>query len=108
MKWNSTNNYNIDTTNDTFIFSLTLGEKYVQTSFQHSIYCNQSYGPTFGGGHDINIADGGGGYCNFPYSYNLNGKYTSQQQTWTQFSGATNSYNVRYTEYEVFEVDFTD
>ena len=36
------------------------------------MYCNPNYGPTFGGGHDIVIFDGGDAaqsYTSFPSSY---------------------------------------
>ena len=39
------------------------------TSTVHAMFCGPSYGPTFGGGHDIYICDGGQPYTNFPNSY---------------------------------------
>ena len=44
-----------------------------QTNTTHSIYCLSSYGPTFGGGHDIHIANNAnttaGSYSNLCVSY---------------------------------------
>jgi hypothetical protein len=44
-----------------------------QTNTTHSIYCLSSYGPTFGGGHDIHIANNAnttaGSYSNLGRSY---------------------------------------
>lgn len=55
--WNVTNNYKNST--NTWIFSMDAKEKYVQKSGQahYAVYCNTNYGPTFGGGHDIYIAN---------------------------------------------------
>jgi hypothetical protein len=40
---------------------------------QNSIYCHPSYGPTFGGGHDIYVYDqsnsNSNSYTNFPNGY---------------------------------------
>jgi hypothetical protein len=64
-----------------------------------------SYGPTFGGGHDIYIADkcnaNSSSYSNFPTNFNYNGQYTNGQASYTAFSGG---YNYRVVEYEVFRV----
>ena len=42
-------------------------------NYQHGIYGNSGYGPTFGGGHDICIADGAGSntnsYSELGYTY---------------------------------------
>lgn len=68
-----------------FIFSLTAQEKYPQ-GFTNtwSTYGHSSYGPTFGGGHDIFI-DGNMalGYCSFPHSYSYNGQIVAPTSTAT-------------------------
>ncbi|CAD8105632.1 unnamed protein product [Paramecium sonneborni] len=59
-----------------FLFSQTHDQIYPlkEANKQHSIYCNQSsYGPTFGGGHDLYIsADFNGGYSSLGHSYQCN------------------------------------
>ena len=63
-----------------FIFSLRNKEgldpfKSVITITQFGIYKISDYGPTFGGGHDIHIADNAnsntGSYTNFGHSYSV-------------------------------------
>ena len=45
------------------------------TKSSHAIYRNSSYGPTFGGGHDIYIANNANrdapSYTNFGFSYSV-------------------------------------
>ena len=78
VAWNSTGNYKTDPT--AFIFSLVnirstplLIPVKVESVF--SIYCNGSYGPTFGGGHDIYIANNSNtettSYSSLGHSYDL-------------------------------------
>ena len=43
------------------------------TNNQNGIYCNSSYGPIFGGGHDLLIASGANANSNS--SSNLGGSY---------------------------------
>jgi len=51
---------NYTTTNNSFIFSLKHHTKHkVKTGNANSMYCNSSYGPTFGGGHDLYISNDG-------------------------------------------------
>ena len=74
------------------------------------IYCDGSYGPTFGGGFDLYIRDAcqnnRDSYANFPYSYNKEGenKYTNNQDSYKLFSGSTSDRYFRVVEYEVFRV----
>ena len=67
---------------------------------QRAIYCDSSYGPTFGGGHDLHVSNDAStssfSESNLGYSYQLP---TGQQSTF--FTGATN-FNV--TDYEVFGI----
>ena len=69
-------------TSKSFIFSLVDKEGLApfksmvkQASSSNAIYRGSSYGPTFGGGHDIHIADNAnqntGSYTNFGFSYSL-------------------------------------
>jgi len=59
ISWNSNGSYLIDSS--AWIFSLVNQQKvpyqYIISNGSNSIYCNSSYGPTFGGGHDIYISD---------------------------------------------------
>ena len=88
LSWDGTSGYRKD--NDAFIFSLDTSQKFVQwRCFDNAIYDNSSYGPTFGNGHDIYIADGcksnTNSYCNSNYSYGFYNSYnlinTGSQQT---------------------------
>ncbi len=79
----------------------------IQGHEQKAIADRIDYGPVYGGGHDLCIADKcnqNNSGANFPTSYNCGSKYQQNQQTYTLFSGATNGYNFRVIEYEVFEV----
>lgn len=68
-----------------FVFSLLDKErlapfKSMVTNTSFAIYCGSSYGPTFGGGHDIYIADNANqnanSYTNFGTSYSLPNEVT--------------------------------
>ena len=65
---------------------------------QHGIVCNSSYGPTFGGGHDLHISNNanisGASYSDLGHTYQLP---AGQQSAF--FTGARNFY---VTDYEVF------
>ena len=63
--WSSQNNYIYD--NKAFLYSLTHNQKYGLNHPQYAAYDRYNYGPTFGGGHDLYIAD------NMNYSYNYFG-----------------------------------
>ncbi len=72
--WNHIGYYKADP--NSFIFSLiNMLNKPIKMkcSQNHGIYCNSSYGPTFGGGHDLHIADKSNtntsSYSNLGYSY---------------------------------------
>ena len=76
----------------TFIFSLTNGDKFIDANTGHSIYNNISYGPTFGGGHDIyihNQSNVNNCYSQDCSSYK-NANYTHNNgPSWTKFQGST-------------------
>ena len=65
----------------------------------YAIYCYRSFGPSFGGGHDIHIANNANknqqSYSNFGYSYQSPGVKNNQ----TFLAG---SYTFTPTEIEVF------
>ena len=57
-KWGSSSSaYVGDST--AFLFSFDTNKKYPVNTPDYAIYCHHQYGPTFGGGHDIHIANYG-------------------------------------------------
>jgi hypothetical protein len=85
------------------LFSLTNGEKLTLTSPDMAIYNHPSYGPAFGSGYDLYIANqsnnNGSCYANIGSSYkNPNYNYNNQQ-SWTRFQGSTSNSNFRTVEY---------
>lgn len=96
--WTSRNGY--INTRKSWLFSLTNKAKYEMNSpdtyAQYGGYDYSSYGPTFGGGHDIYLATDFGtssNYCN-RHSYNF-----------TDNTSLTGGYNFTVTEVEVFSLD---
>jgi len=68
--WDISGDYKNST--KSFIFSLTKMTKHEikNENKQYGIYCYTSYGPTWGGGHDINITGNGqSSYSNFGHTY---------------------------------------
>ena len=91
------------------MFSLDLKEKYIPIDGTNLTYRHRSFGPTFGDGHDLYLADNcninTSSYANFPYCYNrAENKITRNQESYNIFSGAPSGYNFRVLEYEVFQV----
>lgn len=80
-----------DNSKESFLFSLTLKEKYPIVQSEYAIYCNSNSGPNFGKGADLCISDGANknkkSYSYFPWSY-CNGKYEREQATYKLFCGA--------------------
>eukprot|EP01098_Paradermamoeba_levis_P015481 TRINITY_DN790_c0_g1_i3.p1 TRINITY_DN790_c0_g1~~TRINITY_DN790_c0_g1_i3.p1 ORF type:complete len:343 (+),score=100.80 TRINITY_DN790_c0_g1_i3:37-1029(+) len=72
---------------------------------QQSIFSRPSYGPTFGGGHDLHIAANANtstiSYTNFGHSYSHPTLQNGTQEIQTFFCG---SYNFTPTEVEVFSI----
>ncbi len=108
--WNSVNAYVSNEEKNCFLLSLDMKQKMVPNNGNNLIYCNPTYGPTFGSGHDLVITNqcqnANSCYANFPNCYNYEGenKYVVHQDTYKAFSGATKGYNFRVIEYEVFRV----
>jgi len=104
QKWTVTNNYK--QSDKTWLFSIDEKEKFpVKKGNTQSVYCNQGYGPTFGGGHDLyiclNAANfGQQSYSNLGHSYEIKGKNQNQKQQ--ILAGA---YQFGVEEVEVFYVD---
>jgi len=109
ISWCSAQKYVYDTR--TFLFSLTnpsnkpcvMPNTGPHISSQYSIYDYSSYGPTFGGGHDLYICSGGNGstsnYCNLGHSFTCQGYTYGSTQIQQFFCGA---YNFQVKEVEVF------
>lgn len=104
--WVHTGNYQADP--DAFIFSMSNKTKHlVYQNHGNAIYTNNGYGATFGGGHDIHVADN----CNANYtSYTNFGdtykppdgiNYNTDQAKW-YFSGSNR--NFRVLEIETYSV----
>jgi len=76
-----------------------LPTKYNVSMQEYGIYDRDDYGPTFGGGHDLNIANNSNvnttSYTNFPHSYT---------DTTGKGKGTLTSYNFQCEEIEVFHV----
>jgi predicted nucleic acid-binding Zn-ribbon protein len=94
--WASTNNY--VNTSRSFLFSITAKAKYEQNSGYNTYgaYDYSSYGPSFGGGHDIYLANDwttNSNYCN-RHSFNFPDNTT-----------LTGGYNFTVEEVEVFSLD---
>ena len=98
ISWNaSLNNYFSEGVN--FLFSIDL-VKYFKPfqNLENSTYHNSSYGPTFGGNHDLKISDN---CMNNNSSYNANG-YTYQKNSNYELNGGTQYFKV--LDYEVFQI----
>ena len=98
ISWTSSGNYKED--NDSFIFSLDTYQKFVQYKKNgYSIYDNGSYGPTFGGGHDLCVASGcksnTNSYCNSNHSYGFYNSYNL-------INPGTQSSSFQVSDYEVY------
>ena len=95
--WESSRNYKKD--NNAFVFSMDTRIKYMSTN-DYSIYCYSGYGPTFGGGHDLYLANGflstANNYCNCPYTYKTVKK--------SELTGG--EYNFKVKECEVYQISY--
>jgi hypothetical protein len=74
ISWDSTTAYKNDT--QSFLFSVEKQTKYpIVNNYGNAIYCHSSYGPTFGGGHTIHVADNSNSntssYVQKDYNYNM-------------------------------------
>jgi len=99
--WNHIGTYKADP--NSFIFSLInkLNKPIkMKCSQNDGIYCNSSYGPTFGGGHDLHIADKSN--TNTSSYSNLGCSYTHPYGSNEAKSFLAGSYNFQVTEIEVY------
>lgn len=78
LPWRSNGDWYDDDTESSFIFSLSLGERFPLKGKSKAIWCNHAYGPSFGY-PDLEIANKAfynqNSCVNFPQFYN-NGNYT--------------------------------
>ena len=104
VAWDSTETYK--NTKNAFLFSVDRKKKYdIKPGSENSAtYSYTSYGPTFGGGHDIYICDNsntaGNSYAYFPYSY-----VCDEQVEPTGSSYLAGAYKFTATEIEVYSVE---
>ena len=107
ISWASDNNYH--NAEGSFLFTLTNihgtePTKYPNTqNYNHAVYHDIGYGPTFGGNHDLyicnNCLNSKSSYCSFGYSYpDILGK------GYSIFSGEVNTGNFKLKEFEVFKL----
>jgi len=113
LNWTSSSGYAYD--GKSWLFSLTnpSGAEPIRMlndgpnhSNAYSIYDHASYGPTFGGGHDLYIVSNantnGSSYTNLGHSFSLKGYQYGQPNIKNYFAGA---YNFLVTEIEVFKLN---
>ena len=108
MAWSSTDNSHIDPT--AFIFSLVNPNDEpirIKCEFDcNAIYCSSEFGPTFGSGYDIFVANnanhGDASYANLGHSYH-HPLYANGTPDADNFLAG--SYNFRVAEIEVFKME---
>ena len=100
--WDQSSSYKPD--RYAFIFSFDNKENYYINDYSggNAIYCNSSYGPTFGDGHDFYIANGcksnSSSYDNTQYKY-----YNKERKATYALAGKK---NFQMENYEVFQFEF--
>ena len=97
--WDCSDAYKKDA--NAFIFSLN-NNNYAKASNNDAIYCNSSYGPTFGNGHDLYIAD----KCNENSNNSNNTNNTYKIGSNYYLNGG--SYNFQVSKLEVYQVKILD
>jgi hypothetical protein len=109
--WNSSGKWINDS--NAFLFSLrrqgvspVFQDKFTVKKAENALYGNSSYGPTFGGGHDIFICNesntNGGSYSNIGHSYNSPNRWTYGKKA--KFLLAGNDEKWTTTEIEVYQI----
>jgi hypothetical protein len=103
--WNNSGSYSTD--KSAFLFHVTKKNKLEQFRYhENAVYNNASYGPTFGGNHDLHICDSAntvnGSYCNVGYTYKAPpGIENGTTEGMNYFAG---SYNFMIDEIEVYKI----
>jgi hypothetical protein len=95
QSWTSNSGYISGT--GAFLFNLTHDYKLDQINPTYQTYNHISYGPTFGGGHDIHVSLSGGYGYNYPWSYE-----NPASKGHTYLSG---TYQFNAIEVEVYKLD---
>ena len=98
LPWKSDGSYSDDSSKKGFIFSLATDKKYGMINTSNAIHNPSSYGPTFGGGHDMHIANN----CNADKSSYMNIGSSYEKGDSTVIAGG---YNFMVSDYEVFKVE---
>ncbi|XP_060600190.1 interferon-induced protein 44-like, partial [Ruditapes philippinarum] len=109
VSWNSSNQWINNTS--AFLYQLRFSGNEKSTKFpiksanyQNALYCHQSYGPTFGGGHDIHTfsstVNSSGTYFTLNGGMNFGHTYDTQGLTATNI----NNGNMNVTELQVYKV----
>ncbi|CAD8103168.1 unnamed protein product [Paramecium primaurelia] len=105
-QWNQNlNAYVQDNTMSSFLFSQTHDQIYPlkDANKQNAIYCHQSQGPSFGGGHDLQIGlDFQNGYSNLGHSYQ-----SDQYQITTKNTHLFGQTTPNIAECEIYQVILT-
>ena len=74
---------------------------------EYAIYCYTGFGPRFGGGADIHIADecdkNANSYLDYPTSYSCSDLSSKSQENIEQLIGVKNGNSFKVLEYEVFQ-----
>ena len=97
QSWDQTGSYK--TGSNGFIFSLDNKEIYYNKNNSYNIYCNSSYGPSFGGGYDFYLCNN----CNTEYSsYN---ESDNSYQTYGKKCAMAGTYNFYVKDYEVYKIE---
>jgi hypothetical protein len=99
----STRGYVQSPNSDAFLFNLVSGTQYPSTRYtQYEVYNDISYGPTFGGGHDLYVDNSlSGGYSHIGYTYGDPSRFGSSSYR-AEFAG---SYSYSVDGLEVFTIE---
>jgi hypothetical protein len=95
FSWHSGNDYTRSELRENFLFNLTGNMRYQKNNHSvHQAYNSSTYGPTFGGGHDLYINQGlAGGYANLGYGYGDSSRI-GQTSYRAELAGSYNTWTV--------------
>lgn len=112
LAWGSPSSYmyKVDEKEESFIFSLTHGDKFTLVKKANSIRLDVLYGPTFGSGQDFIIRnkanEASDSTANINTSY-FNSNYKNNDKgSWERFCGNPHSSSFKLREWEVWKVEF--
>ncbi|WP_298986807.1 PEP_CTERM-anchored TLD domain-containing protein [uncultured Roseibium sp.] len=102
FSWNSSQGYNRQHDTAAFLFNLSNETVYEHSRYDYVTYNTSSYGPTFGGGHDLHVQSNlVNGYANIGHTYGDVSSYGTNDYR-VEFSGSYNSWQI--TQMETFTV----